>query len=158
MAKNSEKKITQREVQSAVKLAIKEQDRERNVIMFNVKEREIADKNDHHDGQLAFKIMQRAGLPESDGHFDCKRIGAPDSSRSRPLKVSFSSKSTAFELLVKSKNLKDDDQYSNVFIVPDRTREERVEHKKLVEQLRAKRADNPDKKFYLWHKSRRSNN
>ena len=158
VAKNSEKKITQKEVKNAVKLAINEQDRERNVIMFNVKEREITDKNDHHDGQLAFKIMQRAGLPESDGQFDCERIGTPDSSRNRPLKLSFSSKSTAFELLVKSKNLKDDDRYSNVFIVPDRSREERAEHKKLVEQLRAKRIENPDKKFYIWHKSIRSNN
>ena len=126
--------------------------------MFNVKDREIADKNEHHDGQLEFKIMQRAGLSESDGQCDCERIGAPDGSRSRPLKVSFSFKSTAFELLLKSKNLKDDDQFNNVFIVPDRSREERAEHKKLVEQLRAKRAENPEKKFYIYHKSIRSNN
>ena len=99
--------------------------------MFNVKEREITDKNDHHDGQLAFKIMQRAGLPESDGQFDCERIGTPDSSRNRPLKISFSSKSTAFELLAKSKNLKNDDQYSNLFIVPHRSREEELNIKNL---------------------------
>ena len=134
-------------------MAINEQDRERNVIMLNVKEQEIADKNEHHDGQLAFKIMQRAGLPESDGQFDCERIGAPDSSRSRPLKVSFSFKSTALELLLKSKNLKDDDHFNNIFIVPNRSREERAEHKKLVEQLRVKRAENPEKKFYIYQKS-----
>jgi hypothetical protein len=62
-------------------------------------------------------IEIRAGLPESDGHFDCTRIGAPGSFQSRPLKVSFSSKSTAFELLSNSKNLKDDHQYGDVFIV-----------------------------------------
>ena len=135
VAKNSEKKVIQKEMKKAVKLAINEQDRERNVIMFNVKEREIADKNEHHDGQLAFKIMQRAGLPESNGQFDCERIGAPDSSRSRPLKVSFSHKSTAFELLLKSKNLKDDDQFNNIFIVPDRSREERAEHKKTCQTV-----------------------
>jgi hypothetical protein len=39
VAKNSEKKITQREVQNAVKLAIKEQDRERNVIMVSWRSR-----------------------------------------------------------------------------------------------------------------------
>ena len=139
-------------------MAINEQDRERCVVMFNVKEREITDLNEHHDGELAYKIMQRAGLPEQDGTFNCERIGAPDSSRCRPLKMSFSSKFTAFDLLLKSKNLKDDDRYSNVFIVPDRSREERAEHKKLVEQLRAKRIENPDKKFYIWHKSIRSNN
>ena len=158
VAKNSEKKVMQKEMKRAVKLAFNEQDRERSVIMFNVKERETADTNEHHDGELAFKIMQRAGLPEQDGTYNCERIGAPIDSRSRPLKVLFSSKSTAFELLLRSKNLKDDDQFHNIFIAPDRSREERVEHKKLVEQLRAKRAENPDKKFYIYHKSIRSSN
>ena len=157
-AKNSEKKVIQREMKKAVKLAFNEQDRERSIIMFNVKEQEITDTNEHHDGDLAFKIMQRAGLPEQDGTYKCERIGAPDSSRIRPLKVLFSSKSTAFDLLLKSKNLKDDDQFNNIFIVPDRSREERAEHKILVEQLRAKRAENPDKKFYIYHKSIRSTN
>jgi hypothetical protein len=145
-------------MKKAVKLAINEQDRERNVIIFNAQEREINDKNDHHDGQLAFKIMQIAGLQEQDGHFDCKRIGAPESSRIRPLKVTFSSKSTAFELLAKSKNLKDDKLYNNIYIAPDRSREERAEHKKLVEQLRVKRAECPAKRFFIWNKSIRSEN
>jgi hypothetical protein len=57
-----------------------------------------------------------------DGHFDCEQIGAPESSHTRSLKISFSSKSRTFELPVKSKNLKDDDEYSNIFIDPDRTR------------------------------------
>ena len=86
-------------------------------------------------------------------NFDCKRIGVAESSRTRRLKLTFSSKSTALELLVKSKNLKDDDQYGNIFIAPDRTREERVEHRKLVEQLKVKRAENPEKRFYIWNKS-----
>ena len=72
--------------------------------------------------------------------------------------ISFSHRSTAFESLLKSKNLKDDDQFNNIFIVPDRSREERAEHKKLVEQLKAKRAENPKRKFYIYHKSIRSNN
>ena len=156
VAKNSEKKVIQREMKKAVKLAINEQDRERNVIMFNVQEREVNDKNEHHDGHLAIKIMQSAGLPEQDGHFECKRIGSPEGSRIRPLKVVFSSKSTAFELLQKSKNLKDDEQFSNVFIAPDRSPEERAERKKLVELLKAKRAESPSKRFYIWNNSIRS--
>ena len=94
-AKNSEK-VIQKEVKKGVKLAINEQDKERNVIMFNVQEREVIDKNYHLDGQLAFKIMQRAGLTEQDRQFNCERIGSPEISRTRPLKLTFSYKSTAF--------------------------------------------------------------
>jgi hypothetical protein len=50
--------------------------------------------------------MHTAGLPESDEYFNFKRIGTPVSARSRPLEVSFNSKSRAFELISKSKNLK----------------------------------------------------
>ena len=132
VAKNCEKKVTQKEMKKVVKLAMNEQDRQRNVIMFNVPERDIQDKNEHHDGKLAFKIMQQARLSEQDGQYNCKRLGAPESSRIRPQWIQFSSRSNAFELLVKSKNLKDSDQYSNIFIVPDRTLQERIEHKKLV--------------------------
>ena len=41
VAKNCEKKVSQNEMKKAVKLAIKEQDRERNVIMFDVPEPDI---------------------------------------------------------------------------------------------------------------------
>ena len=37
-----------------------------------------------------------------------------------------------------AKNLKDNEEYGQVFIVPDRSREERIEHRKLVEQLQLK--------------------
>ena len=160
VAKNSQKSVTQKEIKKAVKMAINEQDRERNVIMFNVPERDINDKNEHYDGQLSYDIMQRAGLPEQDGQYVCKRIGASESNgnKTRPLKISFSSKCTAFELLALSKKLKDEDKFSNVFITPDRTREEKVEHKKLVEQLRVKRTAYPGKNFYIWNKGIRSSN
>jgi hypothetical protein len=55
----------------------------------------------------------------------------------------FDYKSSAFDLLAKSKNLKDDANYFNVFIVLDRSREERIEHRKLVDQLKLRRSQDP---------------
>ena len=45
--------------------------------------------------------------------------------------MKFDYKTAAFELLAKSKNLKDDENYGMVFIAPDRSREQRDEHKNL---------------------------
>ena len=42
--------------------------------------------------------------------------------------ATFECKSSAFDLLSMSKNLKDDEHYHSVFVVPDRSREERIEH------------------------------
>ena len=38
-------------------------------------------------------------------------------------------------------------------MAPDRNQEERIEHKKSVEQLKLKRSQGPDKRFYNWNKS-----
>ena len=137
----------------AVKSAINESDREFNVIMFNVEEQDDDDPSENYDADTAMDIMESAGLNAVEGEFTTERIGALEKERNRPLKVKFDFKSTAFDLLAKSKNLKDDEQYGSVFIVPDRSREERVEHRKLVEQLKLMRTQNPDDRCYIWNKA-----
>ena len=151
--KNSGNKVTQKEMKKAVKSAINESDREFNVIMFNVEEQDDDDPSENYDADTAMDIMESAGLNAVEGEFTTERIGALEKERNRPLKVKFDFKSTAFDLLARSKNLKDDEQYSSVFIVPDRSREERVEHRKLVEQLKLIRTQNPDKRCYIWNKA-----
>ena len=140
--KNTGKKVTQKEMKKAVKSAMNESDREYNVIMFNVEEQDDDNPSESYDADTAIDIMNCAGLSTFDGEFITERIGTLDKDRNRPLKVKFDFKSAAFDLLAKSKNLKDDEDFGSVFIVPDRSREERVEHRKLVEQLKLTRTQN----------------
>ena len=118
---------------------MKDRDREYNVIMLNVAE-------------TALEIMNCAGLNEFDGEFATERIGSDDKGKNRPLKIKFNYKSSAFDVLAMSKNLKDDANYFNVFIVQDRSREERIEHKQLVEQLKLSLI-RFYKRFNIWNKS-----
>ena len=97
--------------------------------------------------------MNSAGLDAVEGEYTTERIGTLDKDKNRPLKVKFDFKSTAFSLLAKAKNLKDNEEYGQVFIVPDRSREERIEHRKLVEQLKLIRTQNPEKRCYIWNKA-----
>ena len=60
--------------------------------------------------------------------------------------MKFGFKSTAFDLLAKAKNLKGNEEYGQVFIVPDRSRGKRIEHRKLVKQLKIKRSQDPEKR------------
>lgn len=150
--KNSTNKFTQ-EVKKAVKSAINESDREFNVVMFNVEEQDEEDLSENYDTVVASDIMNSAGLYAVEGDFTTERIGALDKDKNRPLKVKFDFKSTAFDLLAKAKNLKDNEDYGHVFIAPDRSREERLEHRKLVEQLKLIRTQNPEKRCYIWNKA-----
>ena len=72
--------------------------------------------------------MNCAGRRKFEGEFSTERIDSADKEKYRPLKVRFDCKSSEFDLLAKSKNLKDDENYFNVFIVPNWSREERIEH------------------------------
>ena len=151
--KNSGNKVMQKEVKKAVKCAINESDREYNVVMFNVEEQKKEDPSEKYDADTALDIMNFAGLDVVEGEYTTERIGTLDKDKNRPLKVKFDFKSTAFSLLAKAKNLKDNEEYGQVFIVPDRSREERIEHRKLVEQLKLIRTQNPDKRCYIWNKA-----
>ena len=73
--------------------------------------------------------MNCAGRRKFEGdQFSTERIDSADKEKYRPLKVRFDCESSEFDLLAKSKNLKDDENYFNVFIVPNWSREERIEH------------------------------
>ena len=152
--KNSTKTVTQKVMKKAVKSAIKECDREYNVVMFNVEEeQEDGDSSDQYNIDTARNVISSTGLTSFEGDFSTERIGSPDEEKNRPLLVKFDNKTAAFELLAKSKNLKDDENYGMVFIAPDRSREQRDEHRKLVQQLKQKRADNPGTQFYIRNKT-----
>ena len=146
-------KVSQKEVKKAVKCAINESDREYNAVMFNVEEQKEEDASENYDADTALDIMNSAGLDAVEGEYTTERIGTLDNEKNRPLKVKFDFKSTAFSLLAKAKNLKDSEEYGQVFIVPDRSREERIEHRKLVEQLKLIRTQNPEKRCYIWNKA-----
>ena len=123
------------------------------MIMFNVEEQDEEDPSENFDADTALDIMNAAGIDAIEGDFTTERIGTLNKEKIRPLKVKFDFKSTAFDLLSKSKNLKDNEEYGTVFIVPDRSREERVEQRKLVEQLKLIRTQNPGKRCYIWNKA-----
>ena len=144
--------VTQKEMKKAFKSALKDNDREYNVIMFNVEEElEGGDSSEKYNYDKAADILNNVN--SFDGDFATERIGSPVQEKNRPLKVRFEYKSSAFDILACSKNLKDSDNYHMVFIEPDRSREERTEHRKLVQQLKLKRSDNPNKRFYIWNKT-----
>ncbi len=77
-----------------------------------------------------------------------ERIGEPAAGKFRPLRVFTGSETVVFDLLMGAKKLKDTAWYK-VFIQPDRSREERLEHKKLVQILKQKRTEYPGKRFFI---------
>ncbi len=98
----------------------------------------------------SIQIMFNTGLKKR-CEISVERIGESATGKCRPLRVYTGSETIVFDLLANAKRMKDT-AFSNVFIQPDRSREERVEHRKLVQTLREKREQHPGKQFFIRNK------
>lgn len=129
-------------IQNAVKKANVADQRERNLIVHGMTEEEGED--------LKTKVMTVFRHLDEQPLFTVPlRVGGAGSGKVRPVKVSLSSQDSVFTLLKKSKLLKEMTEFGSIFLSPDRTFDERAERRKLVDELRKKRSENPDKTFII---------
>ena len=141
--------ITPSVIKEAVKSAVEEdrgeEDRSHNVMVYGLEER---DRGNEQNLQL------RTLLKELDSCIDLDkvtyaRIGAVKEGSVRPVRVTFEKKDFVPWVLSRSRVLKDSDQFPSVFLGPDRSVEERQAHRKLVEEMKKKRLEIPDRVFFI---------
>ena len=80
---------------------------------------------------------------------DCCRVGIRKPNVKRPIKFTLRSSDMVNQILSKAKLLRTEEGFSNVYISPDRTVEERRAFKKLWEELQLKRKTDSDKVHYI---------
>ncbi len=134
---NSDNTIITEQLKKAVKCAVEEEDRSRNVVIFGVKE---------EDGEeLENKVLDVFQyVSEKPRVTKCSRIGKKKSGTARAIKVTLCSSDSVHRILRKSGQLKNAADYKTVFLSADRTFEEREARKKLVDELKQKRKSNPE--------------
>ena len=88
---------------------------------------------------------------------DVSRIGSgvPSTSKEnttrkpRPVKVTVASPAIVKEVLSRAKQLKNCSGFKGVYISPDRSVEQRAEHRKLVLELKQRLVDQPGKRHFI---------
>ena len=80
---------------------------------------------------------------------DVKRIGVKTSGKARPMVATLRSREDVVTLLRKARELRETENYSDIYLSPDRTFEERVERKRTVEILKKLKTDNPTKQYVI---------
>ena len=137
-------------VQQVVKSFVDENDRSRSLIIYGATEQE----GEHTPDIVADLLLS---VNEEDKHqiLGSRRLGVikPDSDSIRPIKVTFGSSDSVKQVLSKAKTLKKLEGsykvFSNVYLAPDRSREERTEHRKLVEEIKNLISKEPSKHHYI---------
>ena len=122
----------------------------------------VTDKEDRSGNIVVFGVPEEVNevveskVTELLGHLDqkpkvtrCDRIGQRKPGTARPIKFSVQNSSTVYQILRSAKKLKETESYKNIYLCPDRTIEERNNRRKLVEQLKQQRLNEPNKQYYI---------
>ncbi len=133
-------------LKKAVKDAIFDDDRNKNIIVFGLQEEE---------GEcLQQKITEVFEELGEKPRADVTRFGRNDKDiegklKPRPVKVTVTSSTCVRQILLKSRNLRKVARFKSVYLSPDRSSEERATQKKLVSELRLKIKERPDLYHYI---------
>ena len=131
-------------VKLAVKSAIREDDRSKNVMIFGLAETE--------NEQISNKVADLFDEIGENTRVSASRVGVKKSGSTpghRPVKCTLTSSTAVHQILLKSRQLKLLDTYKSVFICPDRTPEERAARRALVAELKAANTKQPNHRHYI---------
>ena len=79
------------------------------------------------------------------------RLGKEAQGKVRPVKVCFDSQEDARTTISYARNLKHSEKHSRIFIALDRSPEERDERRELVQNLRKRRDEEPDRFHFIYN-------
>ena len=77
------------------------------------------------------------------------RVGKKSASKARPVKVTLTGNGSVNQILMKARRLRTVEAYKPVFLSPDRSPDERTQHRQLILDLKQKVAKQPDKKHFI---------
>ena len=142
---NKLKQLTTQSVKEAVKSVNDEEKRSKCFLIYGCEEQE--DEDDCSCDQIARDIYSKVGY-RPPVIVDAYRIGNRTEGRTRPIKVEVEHPTDVHVLLKSAHKLRASDMTS-VYLAPDRTKEQRTAHKKLVTEMKSMIERDPSKYYYI---------
>jgi len=130
-------------LKQVVQSVVQQEDRSRNLMIFGLSEKENEDVTEQ-----VKQVFQEIGIKPA--IMEVSRVGKSiKEKKTRPVKVILSSSSVAFQILSQARRLRESEDFSSVFVRPDRSEEERSQNRLLVQELIKKRGDEPGKRHFI---------
>lgn len=140
--KNNTPAFSPESLKKVVKSAIEEEDRSKNVVIFGLPE-EDGEQLESRIGELFLQLDEKPRVAVS-------RVGRiSPGEQPRPVKVTLPSSIFVNQILTKSPRLKQMQRFKSVFVNPDRSPHERAARKKLVEELKKREAQQPNRTHFI---------
>ena len=144
----SGRQLTENSVKQAVRIVNEEERRSRNLMIYGYPETE--NETDSEITRNVKNVYQEMDclVPKT---IDIYRMGKKEPGKTRPIKVEFTNSGDVEFALVHARKLKTG-QLNSVYLGPDRTKEERLAHNKLVKQMKIMIEKDSNKHYYIRNK------
>ena len=143
----SGKPLTENSIKQAVRTVNEEEKRSKNLMIYGCHE---------SDNEVNFELNKAVKdiLNETDAFpvprtYEVYRIGRKEPGKNRPIKVEFACSSEVDFVLMHARNLRDKEAFKNVYLGPDRTKEEQLAHSKLVKEMKQMIEKNSNKHYFI---------
>ncbi|KAL5253309.1 hypothetical protein ACHWQZ_G013180 [Mnemiopsis leidyi] len=141
------KPLTEKSIKQAVRTVNEEKRRSKNLMIYGFKE---GDREDVYEIKKKMKdIIESTGVIPAPRIYEANRIGTKEQGKNRPIKIELESASEVDSILMQARNLKDFTDYEHVYLGPDRTKEDQLEHKKLVAEMKKMISRDPSKHYFI---------
>ena len=146
------KVITTKTVKEAVRAVNEEEEKSRNLIIYGVKEGE-EDKSEWGEEGLHGVVKSVHEAAVSDGSLpavvDVYRLGDKAANKIRPIKVELKSSSDVDIILRGAHKMKQYSDLKSVYVSPDKTKEQRAIHSKLVLKMKEMIKKDSSKNYFI---------
>ena len=140
-------RLNENSVKQAVRTVNEEKKRSKNLTIYGYPE---SDKDIGFELNKAAKdIIEGTGALPAPRFYEVNRIGRKEQGKNRPIKVEFGSASDVEYVLMRARNLKDREKFKNIYLGPDRTKEDQLAHNKLVKQMKQMIQRDPNKHYFI---------
>ncbi|KAL5269866.1 hypothetical protein ACHWQZ_G003367 [Mnemiopsis leidyi] len=136
-------KMSPKALQSTIITSIEKQDRDKSLMVFGLEERD-----DNIPEDLVTEVWTSI-CPSIPIMKECYRVRKKKEGADRPIRAVFNSREAEADVPSFSSELRQNRNYRDVYVNPDRTIEERSERRKLVAILKEKISSQPDKYHYI---------
>ena len=149
-AQRNGKPLTENSIKQAVRTVNEEKRRSKNLMIYGLKE---GDREDHYEIKGEMKdVIESTGVIPAPRIYEAYRIGTKEQGKCRPIKIELESASEVDSILMQARNLRDFNDYEHVYLGPDRTKEDQLEHKKLVAEMKKMIVKDPSKHYFIRQK------
>ena len=148
------KVLATKTVKDAVRAVNEEEERSRNLIIYGVKEGEEGGWDEVYSSEIEQEMVKSVyeatvtdvSFPDT---VNVYRLGKKVPEKTRPIKVEFKSSSDVDIILKNAHKLRKNDDLKSVYLSPDRTKEQRAAHSKLVKQMKEMISRDNSKHYFI---------